>query len=531
MKKTNVFLLLAATLLAAPSLFAQTSPVNPTGLRSPAVAKVDVETAQTTTCFGAQNTNPSSATQMLLYGDDHNFLGMGVLGSNNSYFGAGSQSVAYIYTSGNKPLLFATGSTERARFLANGQVGIGTSAPLAQSRLMVVKNFADAGQQDSVGTIHGETNYNGSPNSDAPGVYGKNTVRTNFGLGVGGQGGYIGVKGVALPKGTFYGYGGYFTATGGSASSNYNAGVFANASTSENRPARGVYTTASSTGTTQTYGVYASAGGSASTTYGIYASTSSGATRYAGYFNGNVTVTGTFIEPSDRSLKRNIHEVEGSLDKVMRLRPTEYEYLPERQKSMNLAEGPQMGFIAQELQKVLPNAVTKNVQYIEDDSAEANPSDRSRSSRKAPEKVEYLGINYISIIPLLTGAIQDQQKSIEAEKAKNDALQAQVQLLESRLAAIEQRLGQQATPTGGYLKQNAPNPFDRETRIEYSLPANTAQAVLYVTDMTGRVLSSQALDASGLAIIKANALPKGVYNYSLVADGKLLESRQMVLTK
>ena len=62
---------------------------------------------------------------------------------------------------------------------------------------------------------------------------------------------------------------------------------------------------------------------------------------------------------------------------------------------MNLAGGTQMGFIAQEMEKVFPQLVS----IIPDKNI-----DGSKIS-------DYKGINYIGLIPVLTKAIQEQQKT------------------------------------------------------------------------------------------------------------------------
>jgi hypothetical protein len=63
---------------------------------------------------------------------------------------------------------------------------------------------------------------------------------------------------------------------------------------------------------------------------------------------------------------------------------------------MNLPQGEQMGFTAQDMEKVFPQLVKTIVDKEEDN-----------------EKVaEYKGINYIGLIPLLTKAIQDQQMKV-----------------------------------------------------------------------------------------------------------------------
>ncbi|NMB71467.1 MAG: hypothetical protein GYA22_04890 [Bacteroidales bacterium] len=71
----------------------------------------------------------------------------------------------------------------------------------------------------------------------------------------------------------------------------------------------GIYSIVNGTGGTSHYGVYGSASG-ATNNYGVYgyAPTSSG---FAGYFNGNVQVTGTITQSSDRNLKNNFLPING----------------------------------------------------------------------------------------------------------------------------------------------------------------------------------------------------------------------------
>lgn len=88
----------------------------------------------------------------------------------------------------------------------------------------------------------------------------------------------------------------------------------------------------------------------------------------------------------------------------MLLRPTRYEFRIDEFESMNLAEGPQFGFIAQEVQEVFPHLIYSNVPVVKSDSED----------KKATEKTEYIGLDYMSLIPILTAAIQEQQVQTEA---------------------------------------------------------------------------------------------------------------------
>jgi len=116
----------------------------------------------------------------------------------------------------------------------------------------------------------------------------------------------------------------------------------------------------------------------------------------------NVRAAGTVLT-SDIRLKRNVVNLENGISSVMQLRPVTY------QKKANLESVDysknEMGFIAQEVQKLFPQLVV-----------EGNDKDR------------ILALDYNSLIAVLTRAIQEQQKLIEEQKTK---LSAQGKQMES----------------------------------------------------------------------------------------------------
>ena len=82
------------------------------------------------------------------------------------------------------------------------------------------------------------------------------------------------------------------------------------------------------------------------------------------------------------------------------------------------------------------------------------------------------------------------------------------------------------------LHQNAPNPFTRETTIRYSLGETVGSATLFIYDMSGKQLRSYNLHERGNSQINiiGGELDAGMYMYSLVADGLLIGTKQMILT-
>lgn len=122
---------------------------------------------------------------------------------------------------------------------------------------------------------------------------------------------------------------------------------------------------------------------------------------------------------SDVRLKRNITNTQHGLSTIMALRPVEYE----KKNSIrgNEYNRHEIGFIAQEIGKVLPGLVT-----------EGKDADKT------------LAVSYTELIPVLTKAIQEQQAQIETLKEKNTQLEAAnkttAQLVE-RVKQMEQMMG------------------------------------------------------------------------------------------
>jgi len=82
------------------------------------------------------------------------------------------------------------------------------------------------------------------------------------------------------------------------------------------------------------------------------------------------------------------------------------------------------------------------------------------------------------------------------------------------------------------LGQNIPNPFSNSTTINYTLPQQYSSAEIIVTDKNGNTLKQIILsDNKGSITVDASTLTSGAYQYSLIIDGKLIDTKQMVLIK
>ena len=162
-------------------------------------------------------------------------------------------------------------------------------------------------------------------------------------------------------------------------------------------------------GTHKNFGLYADAFGG-SNNYAIYGKNSSSTgTVYAGYFSGNVHITGTLSPPSDERLKEDIQALDrrSIISKIMQLRPVSYNYRRGEYGEMNLREGKQYGLLAQEVEAIFPEFVSEHV----------HPGSIDEDGSRRGDDITYKGVSYLDLIPLLITAIQEQQAEIDALKA------------------------------------------------------------------------------------------------------------------
>lgn len=223
----------------------------------------------------------------------------------------------------------------------------------------------------------------------------------------------------------------------------------------------------------------------------------------------NGTVRAVSYATSDSTLKTNIVALSGSaLDKVKKLRAVSYEWIDKKDTAMY---GTQYGFTAQQVETIVPDLVKTD---------------------SAGKKV----LSYNGIIAFLTKAMQEQQAHIDHQDSVISALAAQMDNCcnngnhygSSR--TINTTDVELSDADAIVLNQNEPNPFAEQTTISYNIPKSVMQAQILFYDVNGRLI--QTVDVSrkgkGQLNVFANDLSNGVYSYTLIADGKIIETKKMV---
>jgi len=273
--------------------------------------------------------------------------------------------------------------------------------------------------------------------------------------------------------------------------------------------------------------------------------------RFAGYFSGGVYVSEaltigkkstnysldvdgdacvvSLYESSDARLKENVLGLSSALEKLRKLRGVTYTFKKPEVKSSGLANlndtgtvntntktvdlsrytKKRIGFIAQELQVYYPELVRESGDGM-------------------------LAVDYVGLIPVIIEAIKEQDSIItalrlELESIRPVLLSSTIEKQNSPITSLES----DASTTNAALYQNAPNPFNTSTVIRYYLPSNVQQATIYLFNMEGTLLQTMTSlnRGQGSITIRASELKPGMYIYSLVTDGKEIDSKRMILTE
>ena len=128
------------------------------------------------------------------------------------------------------------------------------------------------------------------------------------------------------------------------------------------------------------------------------------------YVSGKVYSNGVALT-SDSRYKTNIAPLENPLDAILNLRGVSYDWDRERWPAKNFSDTRQIGFVAQDLEKIFPELVFTDAQG-------------------------YKSVNYVGVVPVLVEAVKAQQKQIDALKNDNAELRKQ----SARISELEKNL-------------------------------------------------------------------------------------------
>lgn len=398
---------------------------------------------------------------------------------------------------------------------SNGFVGIG-SLPSSSYSLIVTSTLGYHGQyitvpSNTTGSVYGlSSNFSNSTNGSINrAIYGYvyNATATNVGQA-------YGVSGIA-----------------GNCTNGYNFGVFGQLLGSKS-------------------------GASVFGTIGTFTTPPSDLTvanaQYAGYFVGNVKITGSIwaasgtITGSDERIKKEVQVLNSSAD-LFKLKPKQYklksysELLKEfkttsdttKENNVTIHDSEEYeklhyGFLAQDIKQVYPDLV-----YISPDGT--------------------LGVDYQGFIPMIIDQLQKTQQSSQVKDYQLDDLENRVTKLENQIIELQSELEKCCNSTSklksatisddsnpdlgnteaAVLLQNTPNPFSASSIISYRIPQNAQDSKICIYDLNGKQLQSYPINKSGNGsiIINSHRFNPGIFLYTLIIDKKEIDTKRMIVTE
>lgn len=225
----------------------------------------------------------------------------------------------------------------------------------------------------------------------------------------------------------------------------------------------------------------------------------------------NTINVGNLYTHSDARAKTNVKNIGTGLNTLMQLRPVTYTWkqrettadtepaLKESEPSKSSVSdgvfygpenetGLQYGFLAQEVEKVLPSVV-----------------------RTTEEGAKL--INYTAIIPLLVQSVQELQATVEAQAATIDRLQATLPAEKLQASGNNKILGCTPNPTCGIMT------------VSLQLESGVKSASIAVTSLAGNREKTVAVaDGAESVELDLSALSSGIHIASLYVNGRLVDS-------
>lgn len=241
--------------------------------------------------------------------------------------------------------------------------------------------------------------------------------------------------------------------------------------------------------------------------------------------NSSVTSIGGYANwtnLSDGRFKKDVKEDAPGLDFITQLRPVSYvldkdalnlflgipDSTRQHLKSLRTEPTREVGFIAQEVESIVTSSGIPFQGVVKSQS----------------EKDTY-GISYATFVVPLVKAVQQLTAIVEEQQLKIDFL----------LEEVDKSSGNASNrvSTGTALFQNVPNPFSTDTEIKMELPETALSVNLIVYSLEGKQLKRTEIRERGNTKIKisGNEFSAGMYLYALIVDGKVVDTKRMILTK
>lgn len=251
---------------------------------------------------------------------------------------------------------------------------------------------------------------------------------------------------------------------------------------------------------------------------------------------------------SDGRYKKNVKEEVKGLEFILRLRPVTYNLdVTGICNHLNESRGREMNeqtkdAIAAKEKVIFSGFIAQDVEQ----AAKETGYDFSGVDAPKNEK-DFYGLRYAEFVVPLVKAVQELDEEngklsegLLAEKIENAELKAQIAKLNEAVFGSRVNSGSVETKSDVSLfsreiglGQNIPNPFDNSTLIPFRIPKDCNDASIMITNTTtSEVISVIPISCNENHVsVDAEMLASGTYSYALYVNGKMIDMKQMVITK
>ena len=250
--------------------------------------------------------------------------------------------------------------------------------------------------------------------------------------------------------------------------------------------------------------------------------------RYAGYFDGNVKVTGSLqgnvVNSAEVNAKstQTLRPINSALDGIASANP--FMYIVRTQvPGIGTGVVPDSATLTGTVAPTSDPVVSFGKSYYALDVNAVKQSFPALIIKDAKGN-EY--VNYTQLVPILVQAIKEL-------KTELDDLKEAVASSGTRKVNAATNIATNTLDEGwGSISQNTPNPFTGQSTVRVSVPDDASDAYVDILTLNGASLKRIPV-SNGLSEVSLSSFEfaPGTYLYTLVVNGKVSETRRMIVNR
>lgn len=261
-------------------------------------------------------------------------------------------------------------------------------------------------------------------------------------------------------------------------------------------------------------------------------------------FNTNLRVNGVNIT-SDVRLKENVHSLQNSLGILEQVSGVTYNYKLSEIKKYREQNEVTVSTTSKMQNDLLVPSETISIEKANKNREEQNEIDRKEVEDAARKRIGFLAqdiqkvlpelvhtdengvmsIDYIGFIPIIVESIKEMQETIQEQNE-------QIKYLQNILSENANILRSVSTSVAGKSLVAEARLYNRENAsVSYSLPSTFTAANLHIFDIAGRLIKKIELDSySNILTIASSEIGYGTFVYALYIDGRKVDTLKKIVT-